>query len=66
MQSKFYQEILTWLDHIKMDFARMGKILEWESMGSRQTGRMRIRWLDDECNDWKVKNTGKLETNGAE
>jgi hypothetical protein len=41
----------------RMDFSRMVKrILEWKPMGSPQTGRPRITWLDDVCNDMNMMN----------
>jgi hypothetical protein len=32
------------------------RILEWKPMGIRRTGRPRIKWLDDVCNDMMVLN----------
>jgi hypothetical protein len=43
------------------------EILEWKLMGSRRTGRPRIRWLDDVCNDMKMlnmKNCKEITLNG--
>ena len=31
-------------------------ISEWKPLASRRTGRPRIRWLEDVCNDFKVMN----------
>jgi hypothetical protein len=40
-----------------MDSLRTVKrILEWRPMGSQQTGRPRITWLDDLCTDSKIMN----------
>jgi hypothetical protein len=40
-----------------MDPSMMVKrIVEWKPMGSRRTGRPRIRWLDDVRDDLKVMN----------
>jgi hypothetical protein len=42
------------------------RMLEWKPMGSLWTGRPRIRWLDDVCNDMKVmdvKNWKELALN---
>jgi hypothetical protein len=50
------------LDHKEHRLLKDDKsVLECKSMGSRQTGRQRIRWLDDVCNDMKVRNVKNLK-----
>jgi hypothetical protein len=50
-----------------MDSSRTVKgIFEWKPVGSQQTGRPKITWLDDVCNDVKtmdVKNWKALAPN---
>jgi len=36
-------------------------ILEWKQIGRLQTGRPRIRWLDDMCDDMKVIDVRNLK-----
>jgi hypothetical protein len=45
-----------WLGHIQsMDTSRTAKrIFDWKPIGRRSLGRLRLRWLDDVCDDLKV------------
>jgi hypothetical protein len=50
-----------------MDSYRMIKIIsEWKPLASRRSGRPRIGWLDDVCNDLKVMNINNWKITGTE
>jgi hypothetical protein len=47
---------INWFFHVQgMDTSRTAKIIsQWKPVGSRPLGRLRLRWLDDVCDDLNV------------